>query len=176
MMVEMSDDVVGELLSAFFKLGALQLRLGIITTEAMLTFGGRANQTIGALDKAMPSAISEEEIEGRGQGYPSETDRWSRTRFSMPAAGELFGRRYWGYGPRRCGSRAPDRIGRAGDHRFRNCRHGAGSAAPLWAGSAPSLVKAATPDRAVGVGMALESRATVATIEFGLYVATKLAR
>jgi hypothetical protein len=63
MMVEMSDDVVGELLSAFFKLGALQLRLGIITTEAMLTFGGRANQTIGALDKAMPSAISEEEIE-----------------------------------------------------------------------------------------------------------------
>jgi hypothetical protein len=56
-------DVVGELLSAFFKLGALQLRLGIITIEAMLTFGGRANQTIGALDKAMPSAISEEEIE-----------------------------------------------------------------------------------------------------------------
>jgi hypothetical protein len=29
----------------------------------MLTFGGRANQTIGALDKAMPSAIGEEEIE-----------------------------------------------------------------------------------------------------------------
>jgi hypothetical protein len=63
MMVEMSDDVVGELLSAFLRLGALQLRLGIITTEAMLTFGGWANQTIGALDKAMPSAIGEEEIE-----------------------------------------------------------------------------------------------------------------
>jgi hypothetical protein len=63
MMVEMSDDVVGELLSAPFKLGALQLRLGIIATEAMLTFGSRAKQTIGALDKAMPSAISEEEVE-----------------------------------------------------------------------------------------------------------------
>jgi hypothetical protein len=63
MMAEMSDDVVGELLSAFLKLGALQLRLGIITTEAMPTFGSRANQTIGALDKSMPSVISEEEIE-----------------------------------------------------------------------------------------------------------------
>jgi hypothetical protein len=63
MMVEMSDDVVGELLSAFFKLGALQLRLGIIATKAMLTFGNRANQPTGALNKAMPSAISEEEIE-----------------------------------------------------------------------------------------------------------------
>jgi len=63
MMVEMSDDVVGELLSALFKLGALQLRLGIIATEAMLAFGSRANQPIGALNKAMPSAISEEEIE-----------------------------------------------------------------------------------------------------------------
>jgi len=59
----MSDDVVGELLSAFFKLSALQLRLGIITTGAILAFGGRANQTIDALDKAMPSAISEEKIE-----------------------------------------------------------------------------------------------------------------
>src|SRR5258708_19545494 len=123
MMVEMSDDVVGELLSAFFKLGALQLRLGIITTEAMLTFGGRANQTIGALDKAMPSAISEEEIEGRGQGYPSETDRWSRTRFSMPAAGELFGRRYWGYGPRRCGTPPPVNITPAAAPRFPHYRH-----------------------------------------------------
>ena len=64
-MAEMNDDVVGELLSAFFKLGALQLRLGIITTEAMPTFGSRANhnQSIGALDKSMPSAISEQEIE-----------------------------------------------------------------------------------------------------------------
>lgn len=61
MMVEMSDDVVGELLSALFKLGALQLRLGIIATKAMLTFGNRANQPTGALNKAMP--ISEEEIE-----------------------------------------------------------------------------------------------------------------
>jgi hypothetical protein len=60
MMVEMSDDVVGELLSALFKLGDLQLRLGIIATEAMLTFG---NQPPRALNKAMPSAISEEEIE-----------------------------------------------------------------------------------------------------------------
>jgi hypothetical protein len=42
MMVEMSDDVVRELLSAIFKLGALQFRLGIIATEAMLTFGNRA--------------------------------------------------------------------------------------------------------------------------------------
>ena len=62
-MVEMSDDVVGELLSALFKLGALQLRLGITAAEAMLTFGGGANQPIGALNNAMPSAISEEEIE-----------------------------------------------------------------------------------------------------------------
>jgi hypothetical protein len=29
----------------------------------MLTFGGGANQPIGALNNAMPSAISEEEIE-----------------------------------------------------------------------------------------------------------------
>jgi hypothetical protein len=63
MMVEMSDDVVGELLSALFELGALQLRLGIIATEAMLAFGSRDDQPIGALDKAMPTAISEEEIE-----------------------------------------------------------------------------------------------------------------
>jgi hypothetical protein len=47
MMVEMSDDVVGELLSALFKLGVLQLRLGIIATEAMLTFGSKANQPMG---------------------------------------------------------------------------------------------------------------------------------
>jgi hypothetical protein len=67
MMVEMSDDVVGELLSALFKLGALQLRLGIIATEAMLTIGSTANQTIGALDKAMPSAISEEKIDAAAQ-------------------------------------------------------------------------------------------------------------
>jgi hypothetical protein len=63
MMVEMSDDVVGKLLSALFKLGALQLRVGIIATEAMLTFGNNANQPTGALNKAMPLAISEEEIE-----------------------------------------------------------------------------------------------------------------
>jgi len=62
MMVETSDDVVGELLSALFKLEALQLRLGITATEAMLTFGSRANQPIGGLNTAMP-AISEEEIE-----------------------------------------------------------------------------------------------------------------
>jgi hypothetical protein len=63
MMVEMSDDVVGELLSDLFKLGALQLRLGIIATEAMPTFGSKANQPMGAMDKAMPTATSEEEIE-----------------------------------------------------------------------------------------------------------------
>jgi hypothetical protein len=56
MMVEMSDDV-GELLSALFKLEALQLRLGIAAAEAMLSFGGGANQSIGALNNAMPSAI-----------------------------------------------------------------------------------------------------------------------
>jgi hypothetical protein len=56
MMAEMSDDVVGELLSAFLKLGALQLRLGIITTEAMPTFGSRANQSIGALDDLAAAA------------------------------------------------------------------------------------------------------------------------
>jgi hypothetical protein len=56
MMVEMSDDVVGELLSAFLKLGALQLHLGIITTEAMPTFGSRANQSIGALDDLAAAA------------------------------------------------------------------------------------------------------------------------
>jgi hypothetical protein len=55
MMVEMSDDVVGELLSALFKPEALQLRLGITATEAMLTFGNRANQPIDALNEAMPS-------------------------------------------------------------------------------------------------------------------------
>jgi hypothetical protein len=66
MMVEMSDDVVGELLSALFKLGALQLRLGIIATEAILTFGS-TDQPIGALDEAMPLAISEEEIEAAAQ-------------------------------------------------------------------------------------------------------------
>jgi hypothetical protein len=43
MMVEMSDDVVGELLSVFFKLGASQLSLGIIATEAMLILGSTAN-------------------------------------------------------------------------------------------------------------------------------------
>jgi hypothetical protein len=63
----MSDDVVGELLSALFKLGALQLRLGIIATEAMLTFGSKANQPMGAMDKAMPLAISEEKIEAAAQ-------------------------------------------------------------------------------------------------------------
>jgi hypothetical protein len=67
MMVEMSDDVVGELLSALFRLGALQLSLGIIATETMLTVGIRANQTIGAVDKAMPSVISEEEIDAAAQ-------------------------------------------------------------------------------------------------------------
>jgi hypothetical protein len=67
MMVEMSDDVVGELLSALFKLGALQLRLGIIATEAILTFGSKANQLTGALNKAIPSATSEEEIEAAAQ-------------------------------------------------------------------------------------------------------------
>jgi hypothetical protein len=67
MMVEMSDDAVGELLSALFKLEALQLRLGITATEAMLTFGSRANQPIGALNEAMPSAISEAEIEAAAQ-------------------------------------------------------------------------------------------------------------
>jgi hypothetical protein len=66
-MLEMSDDVVGELLSALFKLEALQLRLGITATEAMLTFGSRANQPIGGLNTAMPPAISEEEIEAAAQ-------------------------------------------------------------------------------------------------------------
>ena len=60
MMVEMSDDVVGELFSAPFRLGDLQLRLGIIATEAMLTFDSKANQPVGGLNKAMPTAISEE--------------------------------------------------------------------------------------------------------------------
>jgi hypothetical protein len=46
----MSDDVVGKLLSALFKLGALQLRPGIIATEAILTFGS-TDQPIGALDE-----------------------------------------------------------------------------------------------------------------------------
>jgi hypothetical protein len=63
MMVEMSGDVVGELLSALLKLGVLQLRLGIIATEAMVTFGSKADQPTRALNKAMPWAISEEEIE-----------------------------------------------------------------------------------------------------------------
>jgi hypothetical protein len=63
MMVEMSDDVVGELVSALFKLEVLQLQLGITATEAMLTFGSPAKQPTGALNEAMPSAISEEEIE-----------------------------------------------------------------------------------------------------------------
>jgi hypothetical protein len=99
MMVEMSDDVVGELLSALFKLGALQLRLGIITTEVMLTFGSRANQSIGALDKSMPSAISEEEIEACGQGHRSETDHRSRIRLSKVTPGNVS-------------SRAPESFGR----------------------------------------------------------------
>jgi hypothetical protein len=38
----------------------LQLRLGIIATEAMLTFDSKANQPVGGLNKAMPTAISEE--------------------------------------------------------------------------------------------------------------------
>jgi hypothetical protein len=63
MMAEMSDDVVGEPLSALFRPGDLQFRLGIIATEAMLTFGSRADLPMGAMDKAMPLAISEEEIE-----------------------------------------------------------------------------------------------------------------
>jgi hypothetical protein len=63
MMVEMSGDVVRELLSALFKLGALQLRLGIISTQLMFAFGSKASQPIRALDEAMPSAISEEKIE-----------------------------------------------------------------------------------------------------------------
>jgi hypothetical protein len=63
MMVEMSDDVVGELVSALFKLEVLQLRPGITATEAMLTFGSPAKQPTGALNEAMPSAIGEEEIE-----------------------------------------------------------------------------------------------------------------
>jgi hypothetical protein len=61
--VEMSDEVVRDLLSALFRFEALQLRLGIIATEAKLTFGRKASQPIRALDEAMPSAISEEEIE-----------------------------------------------------------------------------------------------------------------
>jgi hypothetical protein len=67
MMAEMSDDVVGEPLSALFRPGDLQLRLGIIATEAMLTFGNKANLPMGAMDKAMPLAISEEEIEAAAQ-------------------------------------------------------------------------------------------------------------
>jgi len=83
----------------------------------MLTFGGRANQTKGALDKAMPSAIGEEEIETAAKAIEVGLIAGHELGFQMPAAYELFGRRYWGYGPRRSGGGAPDRIGRAGDHR-----------------------------------------------------------
>jgi hypothetical protein len=126
MMVEMSANVVGELLSALFKLGALQLRLGIIATEAMLTFGNTANQPTGALNKAMPSAISEEKIEAAARAITG------RPIPQLPA-----GRRF-------------------------RCTTLGGAAAPLIVRSALVWLWGA--------------RATAATIEFGLYVATKLAR
>ena len=142
MMVEMSDDI-GELLSALFKLEALQLRLGITAAEAMPTFGGGANQPIGALNNAMPS--------GCGAGYRSETDRRSRIRLSMPAACEFFGRRHSGCGPRCSGGGARHRIGRASYHpaaMFRSCA-GRRFRCTALEGGRRRLVKAATPDRAI---------------------------
>jgi hypothetical protein len=116
-MVEMSDDVVGELLSALFKLEVLQLRLGITATEAMLTFGSRANQPIGALNTAMPSAISEEEVEAAAQaievrlmaGHELGFQCLLRVNFS----GDVI--RDMARGPR--GGGGPQKLGRAGDHR-----------------------------------------------------------
>jgi hypothetical protein len=117
MMVEMSDDVVGELLTAHFKLGALQLRLEIIATEAMLTLGNRTNQPTDALDKAMPSAISEEEIEAAARAIEVRLIAGHELGFQCLLRMNFLGRPYSGYGPRRPGSGAPNKIGRAGDHR-----------------------------------------------------------
>src|SRR4030081_2236374 len=150
MMVEMSDDI-GELLSALFKLEALQLRLGITAAEAMPTFGGGANQPIGALNNAMPS--------GCGAGYRSETDRRSRIRLSMPAACEFFGRRHSGCGPRCSGGGARHRIGRAGYHpaaMFRSCA-GRRFRCPALERAAVVLRKRRPLIARIGVGMAWES-------------------
>jgi hypothetical protein len=50
-MVEMSGDVVHELLSALFKPGVLQLRLGVIATERLWTFGSKVGQPIGGRER-----------------------------------------------------------------------------------------------------------------------------
>jgi hypothetical protein len=49
-----------ELIVALIKLAALQVRLGTIATEAAWTFHSKVIQSIGAGDRPMQSAITEE--------------------------------------------------------------------------------------------------------------------
>jgi hypothetical protein len=49
-----------ELIVALIKLAALQVRLGTIATEAAWTFHSKVIQSVGAGDRPMQSAITEE--------------------------------------------------------------------------------------------------------------------
>jgi hypothetical protein len=77
-----------ELIVALIKLAALQVRLGTIATEAAWTFHSKVIQSIGAGDRPMQSAITEEKSM-RLRVPLSETNRRPRIGLSMPAPFEF---------------------------------------------------------------------------------------